>query len=70
MDKGIKRLRFAQQCAFIAKNAAAWAADSLDLVSSTGEVERPETVFRFTDDMRARLDRIDEMAGRKHEGGR
>lgn len=60
----ITQLRFSQQCGFIAKNAAAWAADTLDLITSADDRARPETVFRFTDEMRQRLDHLDEMAGR------
>lgn len=60
----ISRQRFSQQCGFIAKNAAAWAADTLDLVQWKDQPERAETVFRFTDEMRRRLDHIDEIAGR------
>ena len=59
----ISKIRFAQQAGFIAKNAAAWAADCLDLIEDYPKMLMVD-VARFTDDMRSRLDRIDEMAGR------
>lgn len=52
---------FAQMAGRIAKNAAAWSSDSLDLIDDDPEM-RPEDAFRFTADMRSRLDRIDEQA--------
>lgn len=59
----LTKVRFAQQAGFIAKNAAAWSADCLDLLEDSPNM-RVEDVARFTDDMRSRLDRIDELAGR------
>jgi hypothetical protein len=56
--------QFSQQCAYIAKNAAAWAADILTLPENYHREADPSNVARFTDDVRARLDRIDELAGR------
>ncbi|MBS7702713.1 hypothetical protein [Chelatococcus asaccharovorans] len=53
--------RFAQYCAYIAKNASAWAGDTLDC---EGDVA-PEIVARFTDELRERADRIDQRAGRQ-----
>ena len=62
-EKKISKVRFAQQAGFIAKNAAAWSSDCLDLLDDYPDM-RVEDVARFTDDMRSRLDRIDELAGR------
>lgn len=55
---------FSMQCSFIAKNAAAWAADILTLPEHYNREADAKTVARFTDEMRARLDRLDEWAGR------
>ncbi len=55
---------FAEQCAYLAKNAAAWAGDCLTLPEYNHRPVDPTTVARFTDDMRNRLDRLDERAGR------
>lgn len=55
---------FSMQCSFIAKNSAAWAGDLLTLPEYYNKEADPRTVARFTDDMRARLDRLDEWAGR------
>jgi hypothetical protein len=63
MAEKLSKVRFAQQAGFIAKNAATWAAECLDLLDEYPDM-RGEDVRRFTDDMRARLDRIDEMTGR------
>lgn len=59
----LTKVRFSQQASFIAKNAAAWSADCLDLLDDYPNM-RVEDVARFTDDMRSRLDRLDEMASR------
>lgn len=56
--------QFSMQCSFIAKNAASWAADILTLPERYNEASAVETVARFTDEMRDRLDRLDKMAGR------
>lgn len=63
MAEKLTKVAFAQQAGFIAKNAATWAAESLILLDEYPTM-RVEDVRRFTDDMRSRLDRIDEMAGR------
>jgi hypothetical protein len=55
--------QFSMQCAFIAKNAAAWAGDILTLPERCNEPAEAKTVARFTSDMRGRLDRLDEWAG-------
>lgn len=55
---------FSMQCSFIAKNAAAWAGDILTLPEHYNREADPNTVARFTDEMRSRLDRLDEWAGR------
>lgn len=55
---------FAQACAYIARNAASWAGDSLTLPEDHAAPIAPSTVARFTDDMRERLNRLDERAGR------
>lgn len=55
---------FSMQCSFIAKNAAAWAGDILTLPEHYNREADAKTVARFTDEMRARLDRLDEWAGR------
>jgi len=63
--------QFSMHCAFIAKNAAGWAADTLTLPERHNQPIDPATVARFTDDMRCRLDRLDEWAGRSIlDGGR
>lgn len=63
MAEKLSKVRFAQQAAFIAKNAAAWSSDCLDLLDEFPNM-RVQDVARFTDDMRSRLDRIDKLAGR------
>jgi len=55
--------KFAQLCAYIATNAAKWAGDMLTLPEDHNKAVDAKTVKRFTDEMRARLDRLDEMAG-------
>ena len=60
----LSEAEFARQCTFIAKNAAAWAGDILTLPELYSEHASASTVARFTDEMRARLDRLDGMAGR------
>ncbi|APY14275.1 hypothetical protein GJU94_13780 [Brucella sp. 10RB9214] len=57
--------RFAQRCAYIAKHASDWAAELLDFVEDREREADPESVFRFTDSVRERLDRLDEEAGRQ-----
>src|SRR5687768_9944813 len=64
MGDGITKLHFAQSCARIGKFAVQWGADSLDFLDDAGDLEKPETVFRFTDEMRSRLRYLDERAGR------
>jgi len=59
---------FSMQCSFIAKNAAAWAGDLLTLPEYYNHEADPITVARFTDDMRGRLDRLDEWVGREKGG--
>ena len=56
--------QFSMQCAFIAKNAASWAGDILTNPEDYGKPADARTVARFTDEMRGRLDRLDEWAGR------
>ena len=56
--------QFAQQCAYIAKNASNWAAELLDYAENRGSEANPEAVFRFTDSIRGRLDRLDRLDGR------
>lgn len=65
MAERLTKIRFAQLCGYVAKNAASWSSDALDLIECVDEQEYPETVFRFTDEMRDRLDRIDVLAGRQ-----
>ena len=55
---------FAQQCAFIAKNAADWASSILEIGEALNDPARLTTVCRFTDEMRQRLDHLDRKAGR------
>lgn len=55
--------QFAQQCAYIAKNAAAWAGDTLTLPENHHRPADANMVRRFTDEMRERLARLDEWAG-------
>ena len=57
--------QFSMQCAFIAKNAAAWAGDALTLPERLNEAADVTAVARFTDEMRERLDRLDKWAGRQ-----
>lgn len=65
MDKRkLTEAQFSMQCAFIAKNAAAWAGDLLTLPEHYNKEADPRTVGRFTDEMRERLDRLDQWAGR------
>ncbi|MGN7710815.1 hypothetical protein [Agrobacterium radiobacter] len=54
--------QFAQQCAYIAKNAAAWAGDTLTLPENHHRPADANMVKRFTDEIRGRLDRLDESA--------
>jgi hypothetical protein len=68
MKDRITEAQFSMQCAFIAKNAAAWAADLLTLPEYYTKEADPDSVARFTDEMRARLDRLDEWAGRNSRG--
>lgn len=56
--------QFSMQCSYIAKNAAAWAGDLLTLEENCHRAADPHTVARFTDEMRKRLDRLDQRAGR------
>ena len=64
MSERLTEAQFSMHCAFIAKNAASWAGDSLTLPEKHNLPIDPNTVARFTDDMRLRLDRLDEWAGR------
>lgn len=57
--------RFAQRCAYIANHASSWAAELLDFVEDREREADPESVFRFTDSVRYRLDRLDKEAGRQ-----
>lgn len=63
MGEKLTKIRFSQLASRIAKNAADWSSDSLDLIEDYPDM-RPEDVFRFTDTIRQRLDCIDERAGR------
>ena len=58
------KAQFAQQCAYIAKNASAWAGDTLTLPEYFNDPESAQTVSRFTDQMRGHLDLLDKWAGR------
>lgn len=57
--------QFSMQCSFIAKNAAAWAGDTLTLPERLNQEADVSAVARFTDEMRERLDRLDKWAGRQ-----
>lgn len=57
--------KFAQLCAYIAANAAKWAGDILTLPEDHQRPVDAKTVKRFTDEMRGRLDRLDEMASKQ-----
>ena len=57
--------QFSMQCSFIAKNAAAWAGDTLTLPERLNQEADVSAVARFTDEMRERLDRLDKWAGRR-----
>ena len=63
-DRKLTEAQFSMQCAYIAKNAAAWAGDTLTTFDDLSKDANVDTVARFTDDMRERLDRLDEWAGR------
>lgn len=63
-EKRITEAQFSMQCSFIAKNAAAWAGDILTLPEHYNREAETNTVARFTDEMRERLDRLDKWAGR------
>lgn len=63
-EKRITEAQFSMQCSFIAKNAAAWAGDILTLPENYNREAATNTVSRFTDEMRGRLDRLDAWAGR------
>ncbi|UXS01143.1 hypothetical protein [Agrobacterium tumefaciens] len=56
--------RFSQLCAYIATNAAKWAGDTLTLPENHHRQADPAMVKRFTNEMRERLDRLDELASR------
>lgn len=58
--------QFSKYCSFIARCAACWSADILDTSDLMREADAI-TVARFTDDIRERLDRLDERAGRTQE---
>jgi hypothetical protein len=60
----LTQARFSMQCSYIAKNAAGWAGDLLTLPETYGDAVDAKTVSRFTDEMRGKLDRLDELAGR------
>jgi len=55
---------FSRSCANIARFAASWAADILILPEDCNKPSNPANVARFTDDLRQRLDYIDQRAGR------
>ncbi len=57
--------QFSMQCSYIAKNAAAWAGDALTLPEQLSQEVDVAAVARFTDEMRERLDRLDQWAGRQ-----
>lgn len=56
--------QFSMFCSYIAKNAAAWAGDILTLPERYNREADPKNVALFTDEIRGKLDRLDEMAGR------
>ncbi|MEH3111556.1 MAG: hypothetical protein PGN22_15795 [Agrobacterium cavarae] len=58
---------FSMLCSYIAKNAAAWAGDILTLPERHARPADPANVARFTDEIRGKLDRLDEMASRTAE---
>ena len=64
MSEKLTEAVFSMQCSFIAKNAAAWAGDILTLPENYNHKSDWVTVSRFTDEMRSRLNRLDERAGR------
>ncbi|MBS0258321.1 MAG: hypothetical protein JSR13_11485 [Proteobacteria bacterium] len=59
----LTQAKFAQLCAYIATNAAKWAGDALELPKDHQRPVDAKTVKRFTDEMRGRLDRLDDLAG-------
>ncbi|APU92975.1 hypothetical protein PQB34_gp47 [Ochrobactrum phage POI1126] len=61
----LTQAQFAMQCAFISKNASAWAGDTLTLPERLNKHADVAAVARFTDEMRERLDRLDKWAGRE-----
>lgn len=62
MGSGLTNAQFAQHCSRLAGRAASWAADILDEAPDGNA--RLHDVERFTDSIRERLNRIDELAGR------
>ncbi len=64
----LTHIQFAQRCAYIAKSAAGWAVESLNYSEEDVSAAQCENIFRFTDNMRQRLDEIDRLSGREaHE---
>lgn len=61
--------QFAQQLAYLAKSCAEWSASMLTLPENFHRTVDPHTVKRFTDDMRKRLDHIEEWAAGKPPEG-
>lgn len=57
--------RFARRCASIARISSDWAAELLDNIEQEQRDADTEAVFRFTDSIRARLEWLDNEAGRQ-----
>lgn len=57
--------RFARRCASISSLAAQWASELLDEAEFINREADTESVFRFTDSVRERLDWLDKEAGRQ-----
>lgn len=66
MGEVLTKVHFAQRCGHLTRLVASWGAESLDLLDEIDQPMRPPDVFRFTDEVRARLDHLDKQAGRTH----
>lgn len=60
---------FSRFCAYLAKDAAHWAGDTLILPEDLNEPVRPEAVARFTKEVRERLDHLESRAALAKESG-
>lgn len=61
MSRELTNAQFASQTAFMAKNCAAWCGDLLTTCDANEPVQG-YMLLRFLDDMRGRLDRLEEWS--------